>query len=70
LGDLKNARACAEEAKAKPHYAIGYLSMGELYAATGQNEKALETLKKAKSMFQEMGMDYWLRRTQSVLERL
>ena len=35
----------------------------------GQREKALENLKKAKGMFQEMGMDYWLRRTQEVLER-
>jgi len=36
----------------------------------GQREKALETLKKATGMFQEMGMDYWLHRTQEVLERL
>ena len=36
----------------------------------GQREKALENLKKAKGMFQEMGMDYWLRRTQEVLERV
>jgi len=35
----------------------------------GQREKALENLKKAKGMFQEMRMDYWLRRTQEVLER-
>jgi hypothetical protein len=26
----------------------------------GQKEKALENLKKAETMFQEMGMDYWL----------
>ena len=31
---------------------------------------ALETLKKAQEMFREMGMDYWLAKTQSVLERL
>ncbi|GAG25692.1 unnamed protein product, partial [marine sediment metagenome] len=35
-----------------------------------QKEKALETLKKADGMFREMGMDYWLRRTQEVLERI
>jgi len=37
----------------------GYLFLGELYADRGQGEKA-----------QEMGMDYWLARTQEVLGRL
>ncbi len=31
---------------------------------------ALENLKKAERMFQEMGMDYWLERTKRVLEKL
>jgi hypothetical protein len=44
--------------------------LGELYANTGQREKALETLKKAEGVFQEMGMDHWMRRTQSVLQRM
>jgi hypothetical protein len=44
--------------------------LGELYADTGQKEKALEHLKKAEERFQEMGMDYWLAKTQEVLERL
>ncbi len=39
-------------------------------ADIGQKEKALETLKKAEAAFQEIGMDYWLRRTQEVLERV
>lgn len=38
--------------------------------SAGQKEKALETLKTAEAAFQEMGMDYWLRRTQEVLEKL
>jgi len=59
-----------EELKLKPGYVQGYLFLGELYADTGQREKALENLKKAEGMFQEMGMDYWLRRTQEVLSRL
>jgi hypothetical protein len=33
-------------------------------------EEAMEYLKKAKRMFQEMGMDYWLAKTQEVLARL
>jgi tetratricopeptide (TPR) repeat protein len=59
-----------EELKLRPWLAEGYLFLGELYADTGQTEKALETLKKAKASFSEMGMDYWLRRTQQVLERV
>ena len=48
----------------------GYLYLGELYADTGRREKAIETLKKAEGAFKEMGMDYWVRRTQDVLERV
>jgi tetratricopeptide (TPR) repeat protein len=59
-----------EELRIKPWCSEGYLHLGELYADTGQREKALEYLKKAEGMFREMGMDYGLRQTQSVLERL
>ena len=59
-----------DELKLKPFCSMGYLFLGELYADIGEAEKALETLKKAQGMFQEMGMDYWLRRTQEVLERV
>jgi len=62
--------AILDELKLKPWSNVGYLYLGELYADTSQREKAIETLKKAEGMFQEMGMDYWLRRTQDVLERL
>jgi hypothetical protein len=44
--------------------------LGELYANRGDEDKALENVKKAEDMFQEMGMDYWLDKTQEVLERL
>jgi len=59
-----------DELKLKPSSSLGYFFLGELYADMGQKKKALETLKKAESMMQEMGMDYWLRRTQEVLERV
>ncbi len=42
------------------------LFLGELYAHGGQKEKALENLKKAETMFLEMGMDYWLDETREV----
>jgi len=59
-----------DELKLKPYQAEGYLFLGEHYADMGQKQKALESLNKAQGMFQEMVMDYWLRRTQKVLEKL
>jgi len=44
--------------------------MGELYTDRGKKEEALENLKNAEGMFQEMGMDYWLTKTQEILDRL
>jgi tetratricopeptide (TPR) repeat protein len=58
-----------EELKIKTHSVLGYFFLGEMYVDTGQKDKALETLKKAEGMFREMRMDYWLNKTQEVLER-
>jgi tetratricopeptide (TPR) repeat protein len=58
------------ELKLKALYAPGYHYLGVLYADTGQKDRALGTLKKAEMMFQEMGMDYWLAKTQEVLRPL
>jgi tetratricopeptide (TPR) repeat protein len=60
----------SDELKLKPYSAQGCLFLGELYADRGQREKTLANLKKAEGMFQEMGMHYWLARTQEVLGRL
>jgi tetratricopeptide (TPR) repeat protein len=57
-----------DELETKPAYAVGCLNLGELYADAGQKEKAIENLKRAEVMFQEMGMDYWLARTKKLLE--
>lgn len=59
-----------DELKVRPLYAVGYYYLGELYAQTGQREKARENLHKAEAMYQEMGMDYWLRRTQEDMAKL
>jgi tetratricopeptide (TPR) repeat protein len=59
-----------DELKAKPAYAQGYFFLGELYADTGQRDTALENLKRAEVMFQEMGMDHWLEKAQEVLTRV
>ena len=59
-----------DDLKLKPHVSVGYLYLGELYADMDQKEKALENLNKAEKMFQEMGMDYWLAKTQEVLKKV
>jgi len=53
-----------EELKIRPWQAEGHLLAGELYADTGQKQKALSSLMKAQGMFQEMEMTHWLFRTQ------
>ncbi len=55
------------ELQLKPQYARGYFYLGSLYGQAGQQEKALENLKKAETMFQEMDMDYWLGETRKIL---
>jgi cytochrome c-type biogenesis protein CcmH/NrfG len=59
-----------DELSLKPWSAQGYLFLGEIYGDAARREKALESLKKAEGMFQEMKMDYWLAKTQEVLGRL
>jgi tetratricopeptide (TPR) repeat protein len=59
-----------EELKAKQGYSVGYFFLGELCADTGQRDTALENLKRAEAMFQEMGMDHWLEKTKDILGRL
>jgi tetratricopeptide (TPR) repeat protein len=60
----------AGELKAKPFYSKGHLFLGEIYTQGGKTEEAMENLKKAETMFQEMDMAYWLSKTQDALEKL
>jgi tetratricopeptide (TPR) repeat protein len=59
-----------EELKAKPLISQGYFYLGELYADAGKKDEAMNHLKKAEKMFQEMGMDYYLAKTKEVLEQV
>jgi len=59
-----------DEFQIRPRYAVGLLYLGELYANAGQREKAIENLKKAEAIFQEMGIDYWLSKAREVLAGL
>jgi hypothetical protein len=56
----------ADELKAKPAYAQGHLFLGEFHAHAGWKEKALEHLRQAEAMFQDMGMNYWLAEARKV----
>jgi hypothetical protein len=74
---IHNAEECilkgmkiADGLKAKPFYSKGHLFLGEIYMHGGQREKAMENLKKAETMFREMGMDYWLGKAQDALAKL
>jgi predicted ATPase/class 3 adenylate cyclase len=59
-----------QELEQRPRYATGRFYLGELYAHAGQKEEALQNLEQAGTMFQEMGMDYWLDKTQEVMATL
>jgi tetratricopeptide (TPR) repeat protein len=54
----------------KPDISIACLFLGEIYWSLGPVDKALCFLRKAAEMFEEMGMDYWLDKTQEILEQL
>jgi len=62
---LKGIEVC-KELKTEPYYSLGHLYLGQLYLNSGEKEKAIDNLKKAEEMFREMGMDYWLGKTQEV----
>jgi tetratricopeptide (TPR) repeat protein len=68
--DILKGIKILEKLKSKPFSTLGLLFLGECYLDTGEKEKAVETLKKAESMFQEMGMDYWLGKAQEELKSL
>ena len=60
----------AQDIQAKPLQAYGHLFLGETYTIAGHKQKALASLKKARQMCQEMGMDYFLATTEKALEKL
>jgi len=59
-----------EKLKLKPFISIGFLTLGEFYIQTNRKDNALEYLEKADGLFQDMGMDYWVGKTQEVLHWL
>jgi class 3 adenylate cyclase/tetratricopeptide (TPR) repeat protein len=68
--DILQGIGLLEELKLPCFSGYGYLWLGGAYAESGRTEEALETLKKAETMFQEMGMHYWLGKAQGMLASL
>ena len=66
---LQGIKIC-DELKLKPYSAQGHLFLGEFYVQRGLGKDALENLKKAEGMFQEMGIEYWLSKTRESLGKL
>ena len=59
-----------EELKMRPWQAEGHMLAGQLYADTGQQQKAVTSLNRAQGMFQEMEMTHWLARAHTALTRV
>ena len=59
-----------EDRKLKLWSPVGYLHLGEFLANAGRKEEAMESLKKAETLYQEMEItseSYWLTRTKDAL---
>jgi len=67
---IRHGILMVDELRMKPLVAWGYLCLGEVFALAGRAEDAIENLKIAEKMYQEMSMGYWLTRTQEALARL
>jgi tetratricopeptide (TPR) repeat protein len=70
---VRHGIAILEELKLKSWSAIGYLLLGEFLSNAGRKEEALESLKKAEALYQEMEVtpeSYWLTRTKVALKKL
>jgi tetratricopeptide (TPR) repeat protein len=70
---IMNGISIFDEFKLKALSAVGYLLLGEFLANAGRKKEALENLRKAETLYQEMEItpeSYWLTRTQEALARL
>jgi len=70
---IKYGISILEDCKIKMFSAVGYLHLGEYLANAGRKEEAMESLKKAETLYQEMDItseSYWLTRTKDAIARL
>jgi class 3 adenylate cyclase/tetratricopeptide (TPR) repeat protein len=70
---IRQGISLGNELQMKNTVSQGYLFLGEVFEIVGRREEALENLKRAEGMYQEMGVDpnsYWLTRTREARARL
>ncbi|MGB5216768.1 MAG: hypothetical protein WBN66_00580 [Smithella sp.] len=70
---IRHGISILEDCKIKGWSPVGYLHLGEFLTNAGRKEEALESLKKAETLYQEMDVDpksYWLTRTKDALKKL
>ena len=70
---IRHGISILEDCKVKAMSAIGYILLGEFLANAGRKEEAVESLKKAESLYQEMEVtpqSHWLIRTKDALKKL
>jgi tetratricopeptide (TPR) repeat protein len=67
---ISQGMAILDELKARPSHTMGYFYLGMLCVVNGRTDEAVTHLQKARDEYRDMGMDYWLRRTQEVLENI
>jgi class 3 adenylate cyclase/tetratricopeptide (TPR) repeat protein len=68
--NIRQGISMSEKMRTKSVTAHGYLFLGEVFEIAGRSEEAVENLRIAEQMGKEMGMGYWLTRTQEALVRL
>ena len=66
----RQALALAEPRGMRPLVAHCHLGLGKLYRGTGKREQAQEHLTTAGSMYQEMGMRFWLEQAEAEIRDL
>ena len=70
---IRHGISILEDCKINGWTAVGHLLLGEFLASAGQKEEAMESLKKAESLYQEMEItpeSYWLTRTKDAIKKL
>jgi tetratricopeptide (TPR) repeat protein len=66
----QQALALAEELGMRPQQAHCHLSLGTLYATTGQREQARAALAAAIALYRAMGMTFWLPQAEAALAQV
>ena len=70
---IRHGISILEDSKIKAWSTVGYLLLGEFLANAGRKEEALESLKKAETLYEEMEVtpqSYWLTRTKDAIKKL